>query len=60
MSSLHAKLAWSVLQGNSLWEKFAQTKYGGLNGYVSPLTACHVWKAIVCKCLQFNSVLGGL
>lgn len=53
MSSLHAKLAWSALRGESLWARFVKYKYVSLHGFQLPLTASHAWHAVM---LQISNV----
>lgn len=47
MEALHAKLAWSVLKGTSLWAHYARSKYLGQHGFVTTTVASHVWKAVM-------------
>lgn len=47
MGSLHAKLLWFVMQGDSLWAKFARTKYFIGEDPSGASQASPLWRAVV-------------
>lgn len=49
LRSLHAKLAWSVLQGRSSSAQFVNGRYKKASGLISSLGSSHVWKAVLAQ-----------
>lgn len=43
---LHGKLMWSVLQGTTLWGRFARAKYFRGNRYVAKHSSSPLWNSI--------------
>lgn len=47
MDSMHAKLAWSAIQGTGLWSQFMWAKYAVNFGFGDPPIAPRMWKVLM-------------